>query len=95
MEKPALRWPSIDPNCTADIAVIGSGIAGLSIAYEALQRGAKVVVLDRGLVGRGITSRTSAHLTSALNDIYHEFTHSPLQLLRPARNLQPSSSPSG
>jgi hypothetical protein len=73
MEKPAVRWPSIDRNCTADIAVIGSGIAGLSVAYEALQRGAHVVVLDRGLVGRGITSRTSAHLTSALDDFYHEF----------------------
>jgi glycine/D-amino acid oxidase-like deaminating enzyme/nitrite reductase/ring-hydroxylating ferredoxin subunit len=73
MERPPTSWPAIDSDLTADIAVIGSGIAGLSVAYEASLRGAKVAVLDRGMIGRGMTARTSAHLTSALDDFYHEF----------------------
>jgi monoamine oxidase len=33
---------------TADVVVIGGGIAGLSVAYELAAAGQSVVVLDRG-----------------------------------------------
>src|SRR4051812_27891722 len=46
----------------ADTIVIGSGIAGLSTAYELCQEGHSVVVLDRGKIGNGMTARTTAHL---------------------------------
>ena len=52
----------------ADTVVIGSGIAGLSTAYELALRGQKVVVLDRGRIAGGMTSRTSAHLTPQCDD---------------------------
>lgn len=58
----------LDQNTTADTVVIGSGIAGLSTAYELASRGQTVVVLDRGPIGFGITSRTTAHLTSLCDD---------------------------
>jgi glycine/D-amino acid oxidase-like deaminating enzyme/nitrite reductase/ring-hydroxylating ferredoxin subunit len=48
----------------ADAVVVGSGIAGLSTAYELASRGQKVVVLDRGRIAGGMTARTTAHLTS-------------------------------
>jgi glycine/D-amino acid oxidase-like deaminating enzyme/nitrite reductase/ring-hydroxylating ferredoxin subunit len=51
----------------ADTIVIGSGIAGLSTAYELSGQGQQVVVLDRGKIGTGMTARTTAHL-SANND---------------------------
>ncbi|MFL4982702.1 MAG: FAD-dependent oxidoreductase, partial [Xanthobacteraceae bacterium] len=51
-------------NLTADTVVVGSGIAGLSTAYELAARGQAVVVLDRGPIGKGMTARTTAHLTS-------------------------------
>jgi cation diffusion facilitator CzcD-associated flavoprotein CzcO len=35
-----------DERC--DVVVIGSGIAGLSTAYEVSQRGRSVIVIDRG-----------------------------------------------
>jgi glycine/D-amino acid oxidase-like deaminating enzyme len=54
----------------ADVAVIGSGIAGLSTAYELTGRGRSVIVLDRGRIGSGMTARTTAHLASALDDRY-------------------------
>ena len=52
----------------ADTVVIGSGIAGLSTAYELSQSGHDVVVLDRGKIGKGMTSRTTAHLASPSDD---------------------------
>ncbi len=57
---------------TADVAVVGAGIAGLSTAYELCRLGRSVVVLDRGRLGGGMTARTSAHLASELDDFYHE-----------------------
>ena len=55
-----------------DVCVIGAGIAGLSTAYTLARQGVSVAVLDRGRVGRGETSRTTAHLASALDDGFHE-----------------------
>jgi glycine/D-amino acid oxidase-like deaminating enzyme/nitrite reductase/ring-hydroxylating ferredoxin subunit len=48
--------------------VVGSGIAGLSTALS--RQGKDVMVIDRGQIGMGMTSRTTAHL-SAISD--HSF----------------------
>ena len=55
---------------TADICIIGSGIAGLSTAYELSQRGLSVIVLDRGRIGMGMTARTTAHLAPPCDDSF-------------------------
>jgi glycine/D-amino acid oxidase-like deaminating enzyme/nitrite reductase/ring-hydroxylating ferredoxin subunit len=55
---------------TVDVAVIGAGIAGLTTAYLLASEGRGVVVLDDGPIGGGETSRTSAHLSNALDDRY-------------------------
>ena len=47
------RAPLLDRDLTADTVVVGSGIAGLSTAYELSLLGQKVVVLDRGPIGGG------------------------------------------
>src|SRR5437868_11239072 len=59
-------------NTSADTCIVGAGIAGLSIAYELTRSGQKVIVLDDGLIGRGMTSRTTAHLVNALDDRYYD-----------------------
>ncbi len=43
-----LPCPPLDSDAECDLVVIGSGIAGLSSAYEAARFGAKVIVIDRG-----------------------------------------------
>ncbi len=73
MDEAPQGFPALSENLTVDVAVIGSGIAGLSTAYELVRAGHTVAVIDRGLIGRGMTARTSAHLTSALDDFYHAF----------------------
>src|SRR5258707_13328737 len=59
-----------DQQC--DVAVVGSGIAGLSTAYELSQRGRSVIVIDRGLIAGGMTARTSAHLAPLCDDLMSE-----------------------
>jgi glycine/D-amino acid oxidase-like deaminating enzyme len=52
-----------------DVVVIGSGIAGISTAYELAIEGQRVIVVDRGRIAGGITSRTSAHLAPLCDDL--------------------------
>lgn len=56
----------------ADVCVIGAGIAGMSVAYQLVCAGRRVVVLDDGAVGGGETQRTTAHLSNAIDDRYTE-----------------------
>ena len=49
--------------------VIGSGIAGISTAYELCKLGMSVMVIDRGPIAGGMTSRTSAHLAPLCDDL--------------------------
>jgi glycine/D-amino acid oxidase-like deaminating enzyme/nitrite reductase/ring-hydroxylating ferredoxin subunit len=64
--------PPLTEDQRADVVIIGGGIIGLSTAYELACEGRGVVVLDRGPIGGGMSSRTSAHLASELDDYYHE-----------------------
>jgi FAD dependent oxidoreductase/Protein of unknown function (DUF3147) len=70
METVVAEAPALDGDQIADVVVIGSGIAGLSTAYELTGRGRSVIVLDRARIGSGMTARTTAHLASALDDCY-------------------------
>ncbi len=69
---PLPRAAPLPASTTADVVVVGGGIAGLSAAYEFAREGRSVVVLERGSFGGGMTARTTAHLASALDDYYHE-----------------------
>ncbi|MGQ0538400.1 MAG: FAD-dependent oxidoreductase [Gemmatimonadaceae bacterium] len=55
-----------------DVCVIGAGIAGLSTAYALTRAGKQVVVLEVNAVGSGMTSRTTSHLTYAVDGGYAE-----------------------
>ena len=59
-------------NASGDVCVVGAGIAGLTTAYLLTREGKKVIVLDDGPIGGGMTARTTAHLVTALDDRYYE-----------------------
>src|SRR5436305_2409669 len=59
-------------NESADICVVGAGIAGLTVAYLLLREGKSVVVLQKDKIGRGETSHTSAHLSNQMDATYVE-----------------------
>src|SRR5438552_15682252 len=64
--------PALTKDATADVCVVGAGIAGLTTAYLLAEEGRSVVVLDDGPIAGGETSRTTAHLVNALDDRYFE-----------------------
>ena len=69
---PEVAAPPLTGKAECDLVVIGSGIAGLSSAYEAARFGRQVIVIDRGRICGGMTSRTTAHLASEIDDFYSE-----------------------
>ena len=63
---------TLQKNVEADVCIIGAGIAGLTTAFLLVKEGKDVVVLDDGPIGGGMTARTTAHLTNALDDRFYE-----------------------
>lgn len=65
--------PALNRDLAVDVVIVGSGIAGLSTAYELARVGKKVAVLDRGAIGMGMTARTTAHLSANNDDTFKTF----------------------
>lgn len=51
-----------------DVAVVGGGVIGLSVAWRAAQRGLRVVVLERDLAGSG-TSSVAAGMLAPVTEV--------------------------
>lgn len=64
--------PALSEDKQTDVCIIGAGIAGLTTAYLLAQEGRSVIVLDDGPIAGGETSRTTAHLSNAIDDRYFE-----------------------
>jgi hypothetical protein len=66
------KRPPLEGDAECDLVVVGSGIAGLSSAYEVARLGRQVIVIDRSeTIGGVMTPRTTAHLATELDDYYH------------------------
>ena len=70
--KNLLETSKLTHDLTADVCIVGAGLAGLTTAYFLAREGRSVVVLDKGPVGGGNTGRTTAQLSNALDDRYSE-----------------------
>lgn len=57
-------YPPLEGDATADVVVVGAGIAGLTTARLLVEQGASVVVIDAGPVAAGATGYTTAKVTS-------------------------------
>ena len=64
--------PPLEADASADVCVVGAGIAGLTTAYLLAREGRSVIVVDDGAVAGGESSRTTAHLVNALDDRFYE-----------------------
>lgn len=61
---PHREFPVLPGTATADVAIVGGGIAGLTTALFLKQAGLSVVVLDSGRVGAQVSGHTTAKVTS-------------------------------
>lgn len=64
----ARRYPPLERDIEADVAVIGGGITGLTTARHLKNAGLRVVVLEAGQIGGGTTGYTTAHLDMTTDD---------------------------
>jgi len=67
-----LRADTLDADVSAEVCVVGAGMAGLLCALELAERGRSVIVVERSHVGAGDTSSTTAHLSAVLDRRYFE-----------------------
>src|SRR5438128_6580916 len=71
----SFRVPETSPlqdDARVDVCIVGAGIAGMTTAYLLAKKGRSVMVVDDGPIGGGMTSRTTAHLSNAIDDRYYE-----------------------
>ncbi|KAL9097636.1 MAG: hypothetical protein Q9163_006337 [Psora crenata] len=66
------QFPKLTKDIRTGVCVIGSGIAGVSTAYELVTRGLQVTMIEARDVISGESGRTSGHLSSALDDPFIE-----------------------
>ena len=64
-----------DGSGSVDVCVVGGGIAGLTTAYLLACAGRSVLLFEAGPLAGGESSRTSAHLVSALDDRFTLLEH--------------------
>jgi glycine/D-amino acid oxidase-like deaminating enzyme len=55
-------YPALRQNASADVVVLGAGITGALVAYELVNAGADVIVIDRADVASGSSAATSGLL---------------------------------
>lgn len=66
------KFPQLQENLDTDVCIVGSGISGVSAAYELVARGKQVTMIEARQILSGETGRTSGHLANALDDGYTE-----------------------
>jgi glycine/D-amino acid oxidase-like deaminating enzyme/nitrite reductase/ring-hydroxylating ferredoxin subunit len=63
-------FEALDHDHFCDVCIIGAGISGLTSAYMLLKEGKTVTIIEDGPLVGGETARTTAHLASALDDMF-------------------------
>jgi len=61
---PTTDYPPLSGEIAVDVAIVGSGITGLSVAYRLKRAGARVAVIEANRVAASTTGHTTAKVTS-------------------------------
>lgn len=66
------EYPPLAGNVEVDVAIIGGGLAGISVATALKAAGATVAVIEARYVGNGVTGNTTAKVTALHGLIYDQ-----------------------
>ena len=66
--------PPLSRDITVDVAVVGAGIAGISVAAELMRTGRSVALLEADRIAAGVTGGTTAKVSALHGQIYHHLT---------------------
>ncbi len=69
---PSTNYPSLRGPQTADVALVGGGITGITAAYLLAKAGRKVVLVEKGRIAMSETGHTTAHIVEATDADYHD-----------------------
>ncbi|MGH3363170.1 MAG: FAD-dependent oxidoreductase [Nocardioidaceae bacterium] len=64
-------YPELTDDITVDVAVVGAGIAGISVAAEIARTGRSVALLEAERIAAGVTGGTTAKVSVLHGAIYH------------------------
>lgn len=64
------KYPKLNQNISADVAIIGGGLTGIQTAYNLANRGLKVVVLEKDKLCCGTSGGSTGKITSQHGLIY-------------------------
>jgi glycine/D-amino acid oxidase-like deaminating enzyme len=65
-----LKYPTLDEDIEVDVLIIGGGLAGITCAYQLLDQGLSLAILEGNTVLGGVTAHTTAKITSQHGLIY-------------------------
>jgi len=66
--------PALEGDVEVDVAVVGGGITGVTVAHLLKREGKTVALLELGRIGQGTTGNTTAKLTVGQGLVYAELT---------------------
>lgn len=69
---PTTRYPRIASDLEVDVAIVGGGLTGVTAALLLADGGKRVALLERGRIGNGVSERSTAHVTEAVDTRYVE-----------------------
>ena len=59
LTKPAAIFPSFSGRAEVDVAIVGGGVSGLSIAYHLAREGGRPMVLEAARCGKSVTQSSA------------------------------------
>lgn len=62
-------YPELKEDLDVDVLIVGGGITGVNVAYHLIDSGLKVCLVEKNLIGSGVTSRTTGKLTYLQQDM--------------------------